>query len=271
MKKFLLTTVAFGALAVPAMAADMAPAPMMYKAPVPVPVACAWCGLYIGVNLGWAGSSSDNLTNTGTDSGLGGLGNALNNGRIPATVGMNNNGFIGGGQIGYNWQIAPAWVAGLEADFDGLGKSSNTATFAFPGSAASVPFTSTFTSGLDTLGTVRGRIGYLWTPALLAYATGGLAYGETKLGSTWSCPTCAPVGALALTSTGYSTGWTVGAGLEWQFLPRWSVKAEYLYVDLGSRSETITYAYPAANNSSLTSTIHEKDNIVRAGLNYRFW
>jgi outer membrane immunogenic protein len=267
MKKFLLATAAIGALASPVMAADMAP---YYKA---VPV-CIWCGFYVGVNLGWAGSSK-NLTNTGADTDSGGLGNALNFGRIPATVGMDHNGFIGGGQIGYNWQLAPTWVAGIEADFDGLANNSSTLAFPFGGTAApaipSVPFASSFTSGLDTLGTVRGRIGWLWMPALLAYATGGLAYGETKVGSTWTCPTCTPPAALAFTSTGYSTGWTVGAGLEWQFLPRWSVKAEYLYVDLGSRSETISYAYALGNSSSLTSTVHEKDNILRAGLNYRFW
>jgi len=267
MKKVLLSGLAFGALIVPAMAADMGPAPY-YKAPLPVPVVWSWTGLYIGGNLGWAGSAGNNLTNTGTDTGTGGLGTALAVGLIPSSVGVSRNGFIGGGQIGYNWQFSPFWVAGVEADFDGLSNNSTTTAFS---AAAVTPLTTTFTSGLDTLGTIRARIGWLWTPALLAYATGGFAYGETKIGSTFTCPTCLPAGAAAFSSTSYQTGWTVGGGLEWRFAPAWSVKAEYLYVDLGSQSETIGYNYPFGNASSLTSTYHERDNIVRAGFNYRFW
>jgi outer membrane immunogenic protein len=268
MKKTLLAGLALGALIAPAMAADMAPAPY-YPAPIPVPVVWSWTGLYIGANLGWAGSSN-NLTNTGTDTGTGGLGSALAAGFIPGIVGVSHNGFIGGGQIGYNWQLGPFWVAGIEADFDGLGNNSNTSVFAFPGNlVGAVPFTTTFTSGLDTLGTVRARLGWLWTPALLAYATGGFAYGDTKIGSSFTCPTCAPPAAVAISTSNTATGWTIGAGLEWRFAPAWSVKAEYLYVDLGSRSDTITYNY--GPTSTLTSTVHEQDNIVRAGLNYKFW
>ena len=244
------------------MAADVAP---LYRAPPPLPVIwSSWTGFYVGANLGWVGSSNSTLTNTGA----GGLGSALAAGFIPGSVGVSHNGLIGGGQIGYNWQFSPFWVAGIEADYDGISKYSTTSVFASPGSAAFPPFTTTFTSGLDTLGTVRARLGWLWTPALLAYATGGFAYGETKVGSSFTCPICVPPGAVALTSTNTSTGWTVGTGLEWQFAPLWSVKAEYLYVDLGSRSDIIGYG---PFNSTLTSTVEERDNIVRAGLNYKFW
>jgi opacity protein-like surface antigen len=62
------------------------------------------------------------------------------------------------------------------------------------------------------------------------------------------------------------TGWTLGAGVEWRFAPAWSVKLEYLYVDLGNLNNTITFT-----TSSLSSTFNERDNIVRAGLNYKFW
>jgi outer membrane immunogenic protein len=76
--------------------------------------------------------------------------------------------------------------------------------------------------------------------------------------------------AISSTSSGVASGWTARAGIEWQFAPRWSVKGEYLWVDLGSRSETIDYPY-AAFNSTLTSSVHQRDGIVRTGLNYRFW
>jgi hypothetical protein len=120
------------------------------------------------------------------------------------------------------------------------------------------------TSAPSVLGSAgSGRPPCLRTPPVV------LPTAKTK--SALRCPTCAPPTALALTSTNTLTGWTVGAGLEWQFAPAWSVKAEYLYVDLGSRSGTIVYNYPVANTSSLTTTVKERDNIARVGLNYMFW
>jgi outer membrane immunogenic protein len=273
MKKLLISTVAFGVLIAPAMAADLGPAPApYYKAPPAPPPVWSWTGLYIGANAGWIGSTGNTITNTGTDTGPGGLGSALAAGLIPSSVGVSHSGFLGGGQIGYNWQWTPNWVVGLEADFDGLADPSNTVVSAFPGGGGIVPFSSGFARALDNLGTVRGRVGYLSSPSLLWYATGGLAYGDTKLATGWFCPTCAPPAGVggAVVSSSTLTGWTLGAGVEWKFAPAWSVKVEYLYVDLGSLSNTITYAYPPFT-SSMTSSFNERDNIVRAGLNYKFW
>jgi outer membrane immunogenic protein len=173
-------------------------------------------------------------------------------------------------QAGFNWQFAPAWVAGIETDFDWLANSAPKSVFPYFGTAAFPALNTTFARGLDSLGTVRARFGWLFTPLFLFYATGGIAYGETRLGTTFFCPTCAPSAAISSTSSGNAIGWTVGAGLEWQFAPGWSVKGEYLWVDLGSRSETISYPY-ATFNSTLTSSVHERDGIVRTGLTYRFW
>jgi outer membrane immunogenic protein len=111
-------------------------------------------------------------------------------------------------------------------------------------------------------------------PNLLLYGTGGLAYGETKVGSAFICALCSPPPGTqpgtANQSSFTSFGWTIGAGVEWRFAPAWSVKAEYLYVDLGSQSTTITYNY-GTNTSSLTSTVSERDNVVRFGVNYLFY
>ena len=108
----------------------------------------------------------------------------------------------------------------------------------------------------------------LSSPGLLWYATGGLAYGETKIGSAFTCATCSPSGT-ANQSSNASVGWTLGGGVEWKFAPAWSVRAEYLYVDLGSQSNTISYNY-GTSVSSLTSNLNERDNIVRLGINYMF-
>jgi outer membrane immunogenic protein len=272
MKRLLLATFAFSALIVPAMAADM---PVKALPPPPT-----WTGLYWGVNAGWVGSSQYNITNTGTDTGLGGLGTFLAIGAIPGTIGVSHSGFIGGGQIGYNWQIAPAWVAGIEGDFQGT-TANGSAGSVFLGSLGFLPITTVYKYELDDLGTVRARLGWLSSPNLLWYGTAGLAYGQTKLTTTAQCPTWAPPcsteSTTSLSSNRTSVGWTAGAGVEWKLSPVWSVKAEYLYVDLGSnQTNTITYTYgpnPVCLfcTSSLTSSVHEKDNIVRFGVNYKLF
>jgi outer membrane immunogenic protein len=185
-------------------------------------------------------------------------------------MGVKHSNFLGGGQIGYNWQWGPNWVLGLEADFDGIASPSSTVISAFPGNLAIAPLQTGYARALDSLGTVRGRAGYLMSPAWLVYATGGLAYGETKLQTAFACAACAPPISTVNLTDNWQVGWTVGAGVEWKFAPQWSVKAEYLYVDLGSIHNTIAYNY-GPFNSTLTSTYNERDNIVRAGVNYKFW
>jgi outer membrane immunogenic protein len=274
MKRLLLAGLAFSVLIMPAMAADM---PLKALPPPPT-----WTGFYWGVNVGWIGSSQYNITNTGTDTGLEGLGTALNIRAIPGTILVSHSGFIGGGQIGYNWQIDPSWVWGVEADFQGTTADGSAGAVSL-GHTPQFPFkpiTTVYNYELDDLGTVRARLGWLSSTNLLWYATGGLAYGQTKLGDTAQCstwlPSCQSETTTSLTSTHTSMGWTAGAGVEWKLSPVWSAKAEYLYVDLGSnQTNTITYTYTPiggpANTSSLTSTVHEKDNIVRFGVNYKLF
>jgi len=264
MKRFLLAGFAFGALILPAAAADIGP---YYRAQVPF---LSWSGLYVGANTGWIGSWESNVTNLGQDTGTGGLGAALAIGAIPGSINVSRSGFIGGGQIGYNWRLEANWVLGLEADFDGADAKSSAAV-AFPGTAAFLPVTTVYNREIDSLGTFRARVGYLSFPSLLWYATGGLAYGQTKLGVAAACPAWTPpCSSSAATSSNTSVGWTFGGGVEWQFAPSWSVKAEYLYVDLGNQTNVISYTY-APFNSSLTTTTREQDNIVRAGLNFKLF
>jgi outer membrane immunogenic protein len=136
-----------------------------------------------------------------------------------------------------------------------------------------VPVSTGYNREIDWLSTYRGRLGVTATPEVLLYATGGLAVGQTKIGNSFGCPTCNPPSGTETSSANLtsntSAGWTVGAGAEWMFAPHWSVKAEYLYVDLGSHNSTITYTY-GPNTSTLTSSVHDTDNVVRGGINYRF-
>jgi outer membrane immunogenic protein len=264
MKKFL--SAAICALVTPAGAADILP---FYRAPPFGPVA-TWTGFYVGVNAGWTGSWTDRANNTGTDTGAAGLGIAIQQGAIPVQANLHDNGFIGGGQIGFDWQFAGNWVAGIEADFDAVSAKSSVAV-PFSGNIIIPPITTTYSRELDSVGTVRGRLGYLPSATLLLYLTGGLAYGETKFGTAAACPLWAPpCGPTAVSSSAFSFGWTFGGGVEWQFAPAWTLRAEYLYIDLGTQTNTLTYNY-GANTSSLTSRLDEADSIVRVGVNYRFF
>lgn len=173
------------------------------------------------------------------------------------------NGFTGGGQVGYNLQSAN-WVVGVEADFQG---SSQRDDKACEFSCAPPAFTATLDQKLEWLGTARGRVGYS-VGSTLFYFTGGAAYGDVKTnvaGAVFSVP-------FSQSITHTKVGYTVGGGIEspfnlfgW-FGPHWTVKTEYLYVDLGHTSDVI----PVAPGFGTTFTTHVREDLFRTGLNYHF-
>jgi outer membrane immunogenic protein len=122
-------------------------------------------------------------------------------------------GGFGGGTVGYNWQFG-TFVAGIEAD----------GAWGNAGVLQTVAGT-TLAQKVDALATVRGRIGVAFDHVLL-YGTGGLASADSKASATAL--------GVTLNDNKTQTGWTVGAGLEWMFVPRWSLKAEYLYRSFNS-------------------------------------
>jgi outer membrane immunogenic protein len=289
MKRFLLTTAAFGMLALPAMAADMAPAPV-YKAPIAVPVLCTWCGLYVGANVDGAWTNTT-VTTSASSTFNNGFPGSVEAAPVEAalantSIGAGNKAhFIGGGQIGYNWQWSSI-VAGIETDFQGIASSSNTSTVTSLGSTffnGPLRQTATASSQVDDLGTLRARLGFLVTPALLAYATGGLAYGEAKASASNSQVFFAdPLVSGSLPHTGAGSfsqtrvGSTVGGGLEWRFAPNWSVKGEYLYYNLGTGSFSYINNHFLTGGglfttTALTSAVKLDGQIARVGVNYKFW
>lgn len=281
MKRMLLAAAAVASLvATSALAADL---PVKAPPPVLAPV-WNWTGFYIGANggYGWGGA---NTTITPFAS-------------VFPTVAFgsfsqNVDGGLGGGQIGYNWQVDPKWLIGLEADIQGTGERSSanltTISARYGSNSIGIPvargpdfnsiatLTTALSYDLQWFATFRGRVGLLATPQTLLYATGGLAVGEfkysaaTNLGIQVFGPGLAgltPRGAFVLpigpaaSSSDTRAGWTVGAGIEHKFTPNWSGKLEYLYMDFG----TNTYFAGTANQADVS--FH--DQIFRAGINYEF-
>jgi outer membrane immunogenic protein len=222
------------------------PAPMPGSAPI-----ISWTGFYAGVNgaYGW-GSSGARLVGPITGGGV--------------NVTSLNGGLVGG-TIGYNWQTASNIVFGIEADA-AAGKIGGTSFLANVPTAAGT----TATMNLDWLATVRARVGWSTTSfgkPTLWYVTGGAAWaGATRYVQNFYNPG-------VRTNANY-TGWTVGAGVEHALTDHWTVKAEYLYVDLGAANHVGGYGGgpppPSAPTSIETTRVSAKTQLLRFGINYKF-
>jgi outer membrane immunogenic protein len=194
MKRFAIAGFAMAALIAPAMAADMMPLP--YKAPVPV---MSWTGCYVGADAGAAWSAQD-VANSAPSS--------LDQAGVVGTI--NGAGPVGGGYAGCNLQVAPAWVVGLEGDFSAahLGGSANADNVLANGSPTTFGGIE-WTSRLNWIATVRGRVGYVFGPDLMFFVTGGAAWGASNYRSfdvfAAGCPACGGT-TFSETNTGYVAG-----------------------------------------------------------------
>jgi outer membrane immunogenic protein len=283
MRRRALAAVLLPLFATPSFAADMA-----VKAPPPVAApTCAWCGWYVGVNAGYGWSNDDPVntqtTNVFSAAGLNGnIGGAVA-ARGTGSVSPKSNSFIGGGQFGYNHQFNN-YVLGIETDIQGA--AHNTAgtigsAGLVPGAATPISSTGTITStrSLDYLGTLRGRVGVVATPQLLAFATGGFAYGgvktSTRITETLGFPDTPGSFGTAGSSSTLRAGWTAGGGFEWMFAPKWSAKAEYLYYDLGRVNNQLPNIQQLGGlgtvletTSASQSSTRFTGSVVRVGINY---
>jgi outer membrane immunogenic protein len=253
-----------------AQAADLPPAsaPVYTKAPAYMP-APSWTGWYIGVNVGGAWDANTAASFSGSPNTA--VFFAAN--EFPTSLTPNPSGVIGGGQIGYNWQVSN-WLFGLETDFQGSGYRGTANATPTP-TGGFVPFNTSVEQHSDWFGTFRARMGILPSSNLLFYGTGGLAYGQTEASLTtvatgFSLATCP---AFDTCTTGASqsirTGWVAGGGVEYMFMPHWTARAEYLYINLGSQS--VTALIPAtAGGGSFTASAPFHENIVRGAINFKF-
>lgn len=204
-----------------------------------------WSGFYAGINAGMLGDNTDVSTGANgsaawTDSG--------DDRTSDSTIG-----FTGGGILGYSWQVDQI-VLGIETDLN-YGGLSGTGSTSF--SDPSAPYRSTDVDyDSSWYGTLRGRMGYA-ADNLLIYGTAGLAYGGFDTKSYLD-------GERDASSDWVGIGWTAGAGVEYG-IDKWSLGLEYLYVDLGSQSYSITDA-----DYKLKNEVDYQFSVARATLKYRF-
>ena len=258
-----------------------------------------WGGFYGGLNAGYAFPGSQNVNINSAVVQYCPAGGCTDNpaAAYAAAAGANgtfslfNDGFIGGGQLGYSRTLQHQFVTGLEVDIQGIAGATrsgptlihvnNSNTGAHPVSVESDLIAS---KTIDYLGTLRGRLGFLATPTMLLSATGGLAYGGVSSRTIIAQSYLLSPGNVQNNwgSTGsYAdtrVGWTAGGNLEWMFRPNWSTKIEYLYYDLGTatyNSNNLIAANIGAQvknflNNSVSTTTQFNGQLVRIGANYHF-
>jgi outer membrane immunogenic protein len=230
-------------LAAPAIAADMR---MPVKAPPPVATAVYnWTGFYLGghAGYGWGRSKITDLD------GYGFIGLAPAGTTFP----FNSNGAIGGVQAGYNWQ-AGSLVFGVEFDFSFSGMRKNLPTPFNP----AIHRGENFTADVNWFGTGRLRLGVPVDRALF-YATGGLAYAEVE--NRFDDPN----NGFFVAQEKVRWGWTAGGGIEYAFAPNWTMRGEYLFVDLKD-----TDPVPVTGLPIFRVKWEDHFHVARFGLNYRF-
>jgi outer membrane immunogenic protein len=219
-----------------ASAADLRVAP----APAPAPVQ-SWTGLYVGVHGGAAWQSTPDMTFFDP------------NGVIAATTlnagnsGRSALGGVGGLQVGYNWQFAPAWVAGIEGDFSWASLADKrTATPLLFGGAATPNTAVQMSANTEWLSSVRAKLGFTGWWNTMFYGTGGVAWANVEYTAqeTNQPPTFATNFASNTSFQERKSGWVAGAGAEWMATTNILLRIEYLYYNLHSGADASAFLFP---------------------------
>lgn len=315
MKKHLTALVSLTALAATsAMAADLPTRKDPIAAPPPPSM---WSGAYAGLNFGYGIGTSNSVTTSGvpfdpwaesqrfsryyTERSL--AFSAANS----SNFSMSQGGVLGGGQIGYNYMIIDRYLIGFETDFQGSAISGANSQYSMVSDelyfATNTEFSrrntlggGSVSAGINWFGTARGRVGYLITPNLLAFGTGGLTYGDVHANvspvaySAFSIRKngglqpygVSPAFSFPGSQNSLLVGWNAGGGFEWMFMSNWSVKAEAIYYNLGSvnvsnqlATQTVNYNRLIGGNETgwalfSNTKVNFAGIIARMGVNYHF-
>ena len=273
MSKFLVASSAIAALmlAAPASAADL---PIKTRpAPPPIPV-FSWTGFYIGAHVGgsWGTTESTLKSVSATECGpvevdsvapvIGCESNSFGGFLIPISQ-TQTNGFLGGVQGGYNWQIAPWAVIGVEAQFSWTD---------LKGTSPCVVVLACSTEH-DWITTLAGRFGVTYD-RLLLYVKGGVAWSKVNYSASLTLgPDTGPFGNFITSVSDTRVGVMFGTGIEYAFWGNWSAKIEYNYIRFKDKDYSFPLSFadgPNSLNLNFDTTIKEHIHLVKAGINYRF-
>ena len=223
-----------------------------------------WTGFYVGGDIGVAATTGNAQSN------------ALPSLLVPSGVqqisgGVGGGGnFAGGGFAGYNLQFAPAWVAGIEADWTSMNTDGRLTSNWLDNTGVMVQnAVTTLSEELQWTASVRGRVGYLFVPSFLAYATGGIAWGKWEYGANSAAPTIGYAASTAFAKT--DMGWVAGIGFEWAPFSQYGLvlRAEYLNYRFGGTQATAAAGgFPTAPSAYLWSS--PDVNVGRIGASYKF-
>ena len=264
----LLVLVTTGAIAadMPLKARRLPPSPPAYH---------GWTGFYVGGNGGWAWQKDSGTSDFIQPGGF--SPNPLSQSASPSK-------FIGGAQIGYNWQLARSWLLGVEGDWQWTNLSytlpcrptdltqpnnppcSNSSGFGFL----------TIGSSAQWLATARARVGWTWDRFVI-YGTAGAAWARMETTLTADCRVTGGCGnsfAFNLMSAGFSDtkgGWTAGAGIESMLTPNWTAKVEWLHVDLGTVANALTLFPGDIGPQTVSWSRTVRFELLRFGVNYKFF
>jgi len=240
------------------------------KAPAAI-VAATWSGPYAGLGLGTHTTDVDGSVLSGTSNGaniIGCLGGCVSG------VPFNGTAFRVSPYVGFNWQFAPNWVAGVEADFGWADRTVTRNGMLYPGGGSLIYLTGRGDDAFSVRTTwdasVRGRLGLLVAPTVLLYATGGVAWQHVETTSTCGSVSC-PAGGFApgvIAHTRNPIGWTAGGGFETMLRGQWIARAEYRYADFGTLTHTDTRTIPGVVQVS-SYAVDLKTHTATLGLAYK--
>jgi outer membrane immunogenic protein len=243
----------------------------VYKAPPPMAAPYSWTGFYVGGDIGglWSHSGAG-VWDPGP--------NLFSFGEFPIEGSFHQSAFVGGVHVGYNYQFAPTWLAGIEGDWSWTDAK---ASFAGPWINTVTGLRSSAFSTLSIkenwLSSVRARVGYLVTPVALVYFTGGAAWGDFDYAaSAQNEPFAAARYIASSTFSKMAAGYVLGGGFEYAFWGNWSARGEYLFYHLSTAAATT--AFDSTGNfppPTFPSGFHWNGatnvNVLRAGVSYKFF
>lgn len=236
-------------------AADLPSKAPAHVSPAPPPF--SWTGFYIGIHGGAGWGTTESTINGITITGIGPLAAGLD---LPLSS-HGTNGWLFGGQIGYNWQVNPWLVLGIEGEGAWNNLEGTTPCLVVLACKTEVNWTAD----------IAGRVGFAVDRALI-YVKGGVVWANSDYSASLNLAGLGIPFSASTSTSDTRVGGLFGVGVEYAFLPNWTAKIEYNFMDFGDNNQTFNITIPAIPATvSVDTSISQQIHVVKAGVNYKFW